>query len=212
MHGRFFRATRVRSSRGCAWTTSYPSWAPRASAPPTMSRASKAAREASSTARTLRGPTSPAGCTATRSQPTNSRCARSGAAGSTCSTPYPGHEVMAMRRLCRTTKRAPTVPRARKEAIMVETAERVRSDLPPAQELETLTRKAESFLYHEAALLDGWRLDEWLALMAPDAHYRVPPLDLPAAAPGEALYLIDDDRQRLESRVRQLTGKTAWAE
>lgn len=78
--------------------------------------------------------------------------------------------------------------------------------------IEALTRKAESFIYHEAALLDEWRLDEWLALMAPDAHYRIPPLDLPNAAPGKALYLIDDDRQRLESRVRQLTGKTAWAE
>ena len=95
---------------------------------------------------------------------------------------------------------------------MVETAERVRNDVPPAQQLEALTREAESLLYHEAALLDEWRLDEWLALMAPDAHYRVPPLDLPNAAPGEALYLIDDDRQRLDSRVRQLTGKTAWAE
>ena len=78
--------------------------------------------------------------------------------------------------------------------------------------VHTLTREAEAFLYREAALLDEWRLDEWLALMAADAHYRVPPLDLPHAAPGEALYLIDDDRQRLESRVRQLTGKTAWAE
>ena len=77
---------------------------------------------------------------------------------------------------------------------------------------DALVRKAESFLYHEAALLDEWRLEEWLALMSPDAHYRIPPLDLPNAAPGEALYLIDDDRQRLESRVRQLNGKTAWAE
>lgn len=82
----------------------------------------------------------------------------------------------------------------------------------PADVMDLKTRTAEKFLYNEAALLDEWRLDEWLSLMATDAHYRIPPLDLPDAAPGEALYLIDDDRNRLESRVRQLMGKTAWAE
>lgn len=95
---------------------------------------------------------------------------------------------------------------------MAEAVEIVRLDDQFTEKLELLARKAESFLYHEAALLDEWRLEEWLALQAADVHYRVPPLDLPNAAPGEALYLIDDDRQRLESRVRQLMGKTAWAE
>lgn len=95
---------------------------------------------------------------------------------------------------------------------MLEISARPQDLVVPSEQVETLTRKAESFLYREAALLDEWRLDEWLALMTSDAHYRVPPLDLPDAAPGEALYLIDDDRQRLESRVRQLMGKTAWAE
>ena len=45
-----------------------------------------------------------------------------------------------------------------------------------------LTRgEIEEFLIHEAALLDEWRLEEWLALMAPDARYLVPPLDAPDA-------------------------------
>jgi p-cumate 2,3-dioxygenase beta subunit len=73
-------------------------------------------------------------------------------------------------------------------------------------------RRAEAFFYQEAALLDEWRLADWLELMADDVTYRIPPLDLPSARPGEALYLIDDDRDRLESRVNQLMGKTAWAE
>lgn len=85
-------------------------------------------------------------------------------------------------------------------------------DTLPADIVDAKTRMAEKFLYNEAALLDEWRLDEWFSMMAADVHYRIPPLDLPEAAPGEALYLIDDDRNRLESRVRQLMGKTAWAE
>ena len=34
--------------------------------------------------------------------------------------------------------------------------------------------EVEDFLYHEAALLDGWQLDEWLALLTEDARYEVP--------------------------------------
>ncbi|MDR6858684.1 aromatic-ring-hydroxylating dioxygenase subunit beta [Variovorax guangxiensis] len=103
------------------------------------------------------------------------------------------------------------VPTALKEKPVLEISTRSEVETATAEDA-TLARQAEAFLYHEAALLDGWRLDEWLALMAPDVHYRIPPLDLPDAAPGTALYLIDDDRQRLESRIRQLTGKAAWAE
>jgi len=77
---------------------------------------------------------------------------------------------------------------------------------------ELYQRRAEAFFYEEAALLDQWHLIEWLDLMADEVTYRIPPLDLPNARPGEALYLIDDDRERLESRVNQLMGKTAWAE
>lgn len=98
------------------------------------------------------------------------------------------------------------------EAAMSELSFLLPGNTLPADVVDAKTRTAEKFLYNEAALLDEWRLDEWLAMMADDAHYRIPPLDLPEAAPGEALYLIDDDRSRLESRVRQLMGKTAWAE
>src|SRR6267143_1737124 len=70
----------------------------------------------------------------------------------------------------------------------------------------------ERFLVDEAALLDEWRLDEWLALMAPDARYLVPPLDRPGADPRDTLFLIADDRRTLASRVRQLLSGTTWAE
>ena len=70
----------------------------------------------------------------------------------------------------------------------------------------------EHFLIDEAALLDEWRLEEWLALMAPDARYLVPSLDAPDADHHDTLFLIADDRRTLASRVRQLLSGTIWAE
>jgi p-cumate 2,3-dioxygenase beta subunit len=70
----------------------------------------------------------------------------------------------------------------------------------------------EQFLFAEAALLDEWRLEAWLALMAPDARYLVPPLDAPDADHRDTLFLIADDRRTLASRVRQLLSGTTWAE
>jgi p-cumate 2,3-dioxygenase subunit beta len=70
----------------------------------------------------------------------------------------------------------------------------------------------EEFLIYEAALLDEWRLEEWLTLMAPDARYLVPPLDAPEADHRDTLFLIADDRRTVASRVRQLLSGTTWAE
>jgi p-cumate 2,3-dioxygenase beta subunit len=70
----------------------------------------------------------------------------------------------------------------------------------------------EEFLVREAAFLDEWRLEEWLELMAPDARYLVPPLDMPEADHHDTLFLIADDRRTLASRVRQLLSGTTWAE
>ena len=70
----------------------------------------------------------------------------------------------------------------------------------------------EEFLIDEAALLDEWRLEEWLALMAPNARDLVPPLDVPDADHRDTLFLIADDRRTLASRVRQLLSGTTWAE
>jgi p-cumate 2,3-dioxygenase subunit beta len=70
----------------------------------------------------------------------------------------------------------------------------------------------ERFLVDEAAVLDEWRLEEWLALFAEDGRYLVPPLDAPNADHRTTLFLIADDRRNLASRVRQLLGGTTWAE
>jgi len=76
-----------------------------------------------------------------------------------------------------------------------------------------LTRvEVEDFLYAEAALLDEWRLDEWLALFTEDCTYSVPSTDSPEADPSDTLFLIADDAARLRSRVEQLLGKNTWSE
>jgi p-cumate 2,3-dioxygenase beta subunit len=78
-----------------------------------------------------------------------------------------------------------------------------------------LRLQVESFVYHEAALLDSWRLKEWLALFTPDARYEVGPTgDVDAATldASEALFLVADDRERLEQRVIRLLKPSAHAE
>ena len=76
-----------------------------------------------------------------------------------------------------------------------------------------MTRAAvEDFLYHEAALLDAWRLDEWLALLTEDAVYRVPSNDRPESEPKSALFTIADDIHRIRARVARLKDPEAHAE
>lgn len=73
-------------------------------------------------------------------------------------------------------------------------------------------QQVERFLVEEAALLDEWRLNEWLALVRPDARYLVPALDQPKADHKDTLFLVADDYAMLKSRVAQLLGRSAWAE
>jgi p-cumate 2,3-dioxygenase beta subunit len=76
-----------------------------------------------------------------------------------------------------------------------------------------VTREAvEDFLYHEAELLDAWRLDEWLALLSADAVYRVPSNDQPESDPRAALFTIADDIRRIRARVARLKDPHAHAE
>lgn len=72
--------------------------------------------------------------------------------------------------------------------------------------------QVEDFLYREAALLDAWKLDEWLALLAEDATYRVPSNDAPDADPRAALFTIADDMARIRARVTRLKDRNAHAE
>jgi p-cumate 2,3-dioxygenase beta subunit len=73
-------------------------------------------------------------------------------------------------------------------------------------------QEAEDLLYKEAALLDEWRLDEWLELLTEDATYEIPPTDVPEGDSRNTLFIIADDALRIRSRVKQLLGKAAWAE
>jgi p-cumate 2,3-dioxygenase beta subunit len=72
--------------------------------------------------------------------------------------------------------------------------------------------QVEDFLYHEAALLDSWRLDEWLGLLTEDARYWVPPNESPDADPAATLFIIADDIQRIRARVTRLKDSDAHAE
>jgi p-cumate 2,3-dioxygenase beta subunit len=69
----------------------------------------------------------------------------------------------------------------------------------------------EEFLYEEAALLDEWRLREWLALTTQDVTYEVPSTDVPDGNSRDTLFIIADNADRLRMRVDQLLGKSAWA-
>lgn len=80
--------------------------------------------------------------------------------------------------------------------------------------MTTFTRsEIEDFLFTEAALLDEWKLEEWLALFTDDARYLVPATDLPKDAPPEGnLFYIADDYFRIGERVKRLMKKTAFSE
>ena len=72
--------------------------------------------------------------------------------------------------------------------------------------------QVEDFLFHEAALLDRWQLDDWLALLAPDARYEVPTNDSPDGDSASTLFLIADDIRRIRARVTRLKDPAAHAE
>jgi p-cumate 2,3-dioxygenase beta subunit len=72
--------------------------------------------------------------------------------------------------------------------------------------------QAETFLFHEAALLDGWKLMEWADLFTTDGEYLIPSTDLPDGDPATSLFLVYDDRHRLGERAKRLMKRTAHAE
>ena len=70
----------------------------------------------------------------------------------------------------------------------------------------------EALFFEEAALLDAWRLDDWLALLTEDARYLVPPNDVPDGDPRNTLFTIADDIRRIHGRVKRLKSADAHAE
>jgi 3-phenylpropionate/cinnamic acid dioxygenase small subunit len=73
----------------------------------------------------------------------------------------------------------------------------------PTTVSEALRREVEDFLYAEADLLDGWQIEEWLALFTADCMYWVPgSVDDPDLKTHPSI--IYDDHARLEDRVMRL--------
>jgi p-cumate 2,3-dioxygenase beta subunit len=72
--------------------------------------------------------------------------------------------------------------------------------------------EVERLMFAEAALLDDWRLDEWLTLLTDDCRYVVPSTDLPGGDPDADVVLIDDDRERLHGRVERMKSRFAHRE
>lgn len=70
----------------------------------------------------------------------------------------------------------------------------------------------EDFLYHEAYLLDQWRLDDWGNLLTDDAVYLIPPNDVPQGNPENTLFHIADNIDRIRSRIKRLKSRHAHAE
>lgn len=83
----------------------------------------------------------------------------------------------------------------------------------PASEENLLLRLAvEHFLWEEAALLDNWQLDEWLALFTEDARYVMPATDIPNGDPKQDMMLVDDYYVHLRGRVERLKSRHAHRE
>jgi p-cumate 2,3-dioxygenase subunit beta len=83
---------------------------------------------------------------------------------------------------------------------------------PPQTADPALSREIELFLYHDAMLLDAWRLREWFALFTPDCEYLVPSTDRPDGDAERDLFFVRDDWFLLSQRIDAMTDGTAWTE
>jgi p-cumate 2,3-dioxygenase subunit beta len=76
-----------------------------------------------------------------------------------------------------------------------------------------LVAAVSQFLYDEAAVLDEWRLDEWLALFDPEAgEYVIPSPEDQSDNSATTLHLVHDSMAVLSGRVTRLKSKHAHAE
>lgn len=82
-----------------------------------------------------------------------------------------------------------------------------------AERLSVSRADVEEFLFEEAALLDDWKLMEWVDLFEPGATYYVPPAGSPDDAdPATMLFYVADDYHRLTERAKRLLKRTAHVE
>ncbi|HEY1706911.1 MAG TPA: aromatic-ring-hydroxylating dioxygenase subunit beta [Rhizomicrobium sp.] len=83
----------------------------------------------------------------------------------------------------------------------------------PMRKLSVNRSDVEDFLFEEAALLDDWKLTEWVALFEPGASYYVPTAGAADDAdPATSLFYVADDYHRLTERVKRLLKRTAHVE
>ena len=82
-----------------------------------------------------------------------------------------------------------------------------------------LARDIEDFFYYEADLLDERRFEEWLALFTDDVRYWMPMRKNVAfryersdLTDEDDIAWIDDDKETLTKRVRQIETGIHWAE
>jgi len=79
-----------------------------------------------------------------------------------------------------------------------------------------LKAEIEDLIFLEADYCDDWKLEEWMALWADgEVTYEVGPLDTPEAeetTTRDVLYLVSDNRFRLEQRIIRLGKSTAHSE
>jgi 3-phenylpropionate/cinnamic acid dioxygenase small subunit len=83
----------------------------------------------------------------------------------------------------------------------------------PADRLPNADDRAacERLLHLEARLIDGLRLEAWLALFTEDCAYWIP-ADVAAADPARFVSWEFNDRRRLEERVERLEGGRAFSQ
>lgn len=72
-------------------------------------------------------------------------------------------------------------------------------------------QELEQYLYHEAALLDNRKFDEWLGLYTDDAIYWVPANEYDIN-PMLHVSFIYDDRNRMQDRVWSVQSGVRWAQ
>lgn len=92
---------------------------------------------------------------------------------------------------------------------IVEPSREVTHGMPIADLAEL--RACETFLIHEARLLDDAHFDAWLALFTSDAHYWVPS-QANQQSPYDTVSLMYDDRRLLETRVRRLADPRIYSQ
>ena len=83
-----------------------------------------------------------------------------------------------------------------------------------------LKQDVETFLFHEANLLDDRRYEDWLALLTDDVRYWVPmrrnvkfgELEREFTREGQDINWFDEGKQTLTQRVNQILTGVHWAE